>query len=184
MNLSSLTDLIPTLPSPTKILGAATAALTITTGVLGFLLYHEISLVQQCHDAVKAQAKVSKVIKTAITNTDNRNAQALQNTTTTRIASAISSLRSQDQHASSRLSGPAAGSSSATSEDSTAVVLPNYVTLSPEEADREVCVTNTILAEGWQTWYDQAQKTREDIIASASESHRLELGEPLAEPTP
>lgn len=179
MNLSSLTDLIPTLPSPTKILGAATAALTITTGVLSFLLYHEISLVQQCHDSVKAQAKVSKVIKTAITNEDNRNALTVQDTTTTRIASAISSLRSQDQHASSRLSGPAAGSPSATSEDSTSELLPNHVVLTQEESDREICVTNTIIAEGWQVLYDKAEQTRKDI-----EGPTPAMGDVDAEPHP
>src|SRR6201984_1403719 len=164
MNLSSLTNLIPTLPSPTKILGVATAALTVSTGVLGFLLYHEIGLVQQCHDAVRAQAKVDKVVKTAISNTDTRNAQILQDTTSARIASAIHSLRTKDVNSSSGLSGPAAGSPSATSEDSTSELLPNHLTLTQEESDREICVVNTIIAEGWQKWYDISKETRKDIL--------------------
>src|ERR1700747_3832867 len=163
-NLSSLTNLIPTLPSPTKILGVATAALTVSTGVLGFLLYHEIGLVQQCHDAVRAQAKVDKVVKTAISNTDTRNALILQDTTSARIASAIHSLRTKDVNPSSGLSGPAAGSPSATSEDSTSELLPNHLTLTQEESDREICVVNTIIAEGWQKWYDISQETRKDIL--------------------
>jgi len=121
-------------------------------------LYHTIESKQQCKDAVVYVNKQANDTKTKIETNDKKAVQATQDSVSNRIDAAVSSLRKRQSGGANLPNNPS--SSPSTPTESTAPVVPTGNDMS--EQDREICVTNTILAEGWQEWYSTVKDNHDN----------------------
>jgi Na+-transporting NADH:ubiquinone oxidoreductase subunit NqrC len=139
----------------TKVLSVVVASLLVISGVEGFFLFREIQKTQQCYDVQKTVQAVAKTRQSIVAKEDTKNVETSQVSTSTTVDVAISKLRSKNK---SRVDTAIAKTSSNPDPES-----PTPVLLSEINKDQEICVTNTILLEGWQTFYQQLLDTREKV---------------------
>lgn len=148
----------------TKVLGVAAAALLIVSSVEGYLLYHQVEKTQKCADSITTANKVSSVVNTVVAQRDNQNVQQVQQDVSSRINDAIGKLRAAKP--SVEVSPTSSASDIVVTTNQTSVVLPSVI-----ETDKEICTTNTIIAEGWQKFYSDLQQVRTETDAASSASN-------------
>jgi hypothetical protein len=163
-----LSFLSPIQSNLTAVLGGALALSLVGNGGLLWYGTHEAKVATSYVTTTKAVNTAAVIHKTITENRDAETVQSSQAVTTGTIASDIASLRSKSriiylpQPAASAQGtvGPSEGavvptpSGSAQPDQPLASGSSQLVPLTQqEETDREICVTNTDLVKGWQTYY-------------------------------
>lgn len=136
----------------TKVLGVALAA-SLLTNVGLFVAYNvNARLYHNCRESVVAARVISEEKKTAVETVGKVVVENAQDRTTRRIADVTRRVHESSSAQLPDTSGPAPSTGG---DDSATVVLPRDQYL----ADQLICVTNTVLAEEWQTFYREVRKS-------------------------
>lgn len=141
----------------TWLLGLIGGLLLVILGESLFL-YKTIESKQQCKDAVVYVNKQATETKTKIEANDKKAVQAANVSVSNRIDAAVGILRDRQSRGTNLPNNPSTPRSTPT--ESTTPVVPASNGMS--EQDREICVTNTILAEEWQTWYSTVKDNHDN----------------------
>ena len=146
-----------------QVLGGALAASLLLNVGLGVGLKHYIGEAASVKTAVVATNKAATERKVIVEKRQDNNVVQTQDRTTSRIAAVTDSLRSNRPKP--YLSPSKPGTPGASAESSEAVLLPPgsvVVDGTTYYRDQEICLTNTVLAEEWQTFYRQQVTIQEE----------------------
>lgn len=137
-----------------QLLGGALAVSLLANVGMGVAVDHYAGKAASCVASVKAVNKQAETTKKVVEVRQEKNVVKTQDRASNRIADAANSLRRESRKPNNGTASPAPRSPA--TEGGTPVVLPTgTVTLDAKtyEADKLICVTNTILAEEWQLFY-------------------------------
>jgi len=139
-------------------------ALSLLGGALGlsiagnvgltYMLKHQTEKTVQCKDAVIAVNTDAKKTKTIVENRSKKNVSTTEITVRGRITSALGKLH-DSQSREPDLPEIAFGPGRTDGEGPAPVVLSDL-------KDKEICIVNTLLAEGWQEFYTKQLEIQEE----------------------
>jgi hypothetical protein len=139
-----------------QLLGGALAVSLLANVGLGVAVDHYAGKAASCVTAVEAVNKQAEATKKVVEVRQEKNVVKTQDRTSNRIAAAADSLRRESRKPNNGTASPTPESPAG--EGGTPVVLPaGTVTIDAKtyEADKLICVTNTIKAEEWQNFYQE-----------------------------
>lgn len=161
MNLSSITGFFS--KYAVQVLGGALAvSLALNVG-LGLGLKHYIDQAASVKTAVVASNKAATEKKEVVEKRQEKNVVQTQDRTISRITAVTDSLRRN--RAKPYLPQAKPGTEGAPTEGGQTVILPDGTIVVDGKTyyrDQEICLTNTIKAEEWQTFYGQQVMIQEE----------------------